>query len=477
MSKLGLAIMVKLRFLPLIILLLLPFTHIALAQEQFEEIWSKDSRVTDLDVSKDGSRVVMVNDTGIFCFEVLTQQLLWNVNIQDNGGPTIVPRQIVTSADGGGTVVLIEASGENVTAFGIVYVNSTGQPRWMSLINGTQYLPPNKGKLIDISDDGDYVAAALNNYTGGETEYYPRLHYWNESSTYTPESDKPRNATWHDDFSPGYNVNYTTSLDLSDDGSTVAIGTVFSDTYKAVLFYPDADDPTITSPNNATSGVTVLTSRVNDVAVSDNGYSAAAVTPETEDYAGGGTLYYWSNVPSLIEESTANWTRQHPFQCVDISGDGDAVVTGTPDLVPCGIHYWDGVLPVDGEYNYTEDWTRRTGVVIPDVAISEDGEIIAATGHLEGDYWVFFYDDQGNSLGEFDVESGDTILEMSGDGSIVAVGGAPYDSLYVYKQGGLTEAVGGEILPLNNTTTILIVLATLIASIAIGIKIKPRRYT
>jgi len=476
MSKLELATMVKIRFLPLVILLLLPFTHIALAQEQFEEIWSKDSRVTDLDVSKDGSRVVMVNDTGIFCFESLTQQLLWNFNIQDNGGPTIIPRQIVTSADGGGTVVLIEASDENVTAFGIVYVNSTGQPRWMTLINGTQYLPPNNGRLIDISDDGDYIAAAFNNYTGGETEYYPRLLYWNESSTYTPDADDPRNATWYDDFSPDHNVNYTTCLDLSDDGSMIAIGTVQSFQFNAVYFYPEADDPTISSQYDPASHITELITPVYDISVSNVGYSAAAVTPGTDDYRPA-TLYYWSNVPSLSGESPANWTRQHGFQCVDVSGDGDAVVSGTAPPNECGIHYWNETLSVDGVDNHTEDWTRRTGVIISDVAISEDGGIIAATGHLEGNYEVFFYDNQGNSLGEFEVSTGDNILEMSGDGSIVAVGGAPYDSLYVYKQGGLTEPVGGEILPLNNTATILIALATLLAFITIGIKIKPRRYT
>ncbi|NWG09024.1 MAG: hypothetical protein HXX80_01710 [Nitrososphaerales archaeon] len=104
-----------------------------------------------------------------------------------------------------------------------------------------------------------------------------------------------------------------------------------------------------------------------------------------------------------------------------------------------------------------------------DVAISDDGSIIAATTQtgVAPDYKVYFFTSDGSLISQFELEQFSPILSMSGDGSIVAVGGPGWDSLYVFR---VRLPVGGELVstPILNTMVLLMLIA-IIPAVAIGL--------
>jgi hypothetical protein len=149
------------------------------------------------------------------------------------------------------------------------------------------------------------------------------------------------------------------------------------------------------------------------------------------------------------------------------------VLTGTTLPTICGIHYWEEALTRTG-HDEAETWTEHEGEDIPDIAISDDGNIIAATSIVntgEGqEFWVYFYDSDENSLGEFMLGIGDVILDMSGDGRTVAVGGSELQSVHVFRIPE-EEPVVGAILPVNLTliqfTEVLILLILMVYALSL----------
>ena len=389
------------------------------------ELWSNPMTVNDVAVSADGNYVVAVNDTGVYFFSRDSSQ----------------PRWWYTGDGGYFESVAISANGEYVVAgytntsnFGFLYYfkdstttfNGRGYT-WKSVSYPAAIDSP---RLVAISDNGTFVVAAANNGTGK----YTFLKYFNDSTVRFGSSET---ETWNL-WTLGA---LASSLDISADGNYVAEGG--SDPPPPtgwVSFFKD-------SSTNPQGWVNDNLLPITDVALSDDGYAVAAVSPITPD-----TLYYWKDAKNLPSDSPANWTNLLGYGCVDMSSDGDKVVAGTPMIFVCGVHLWDAARTRTGT-NETESWNRFAGQWIPDIAISRDGMIIAATAvNVTDDLgsWTYFLTSSGGLIGQFPTDGAGMVVSTSADGGTTAVATSSlrFTTVYVY---GITRmaAVGGEILGLN----------------------------
>jgi WD40 repeat protein len=183
-------------------------------------------------------------------------------------------------------------------------------------------------------------------------------------------------------------------------------------------------------------------------------------------------LYYWVDALGLSGTPSSKWTSYQPFGCVDISSDGNEVVTGTLPPTPCGIHFWSNARVRPGPFE-DETWTRHEGEFIMDVAISNDGSVIAASSHVNPIYKMYLYDSNGASLGEFELGLSGLDVSMSGDGSIVAAGGGGDNTLHVFKLPRIGP-VGGTLIssPSINLLAFIGVSATVLT--VLGVKLRRR---
>ncbi|MEM3705654.1 MAG: hypothetical protein QXX59_07000 [Candidatus Bathyarchaeia archaeon] len=86
-------------------------------------------------------------------------------------------------------------------------------------------------------------------------------------------------------------------------------------------------------------------------------------------------------------------------------------------------------------YDQIENWTRREGEIVWDVAISSNGGLIAAAAQApdESNNTAYFFKSDGTMIANFDLPQFSPLISMSGDGMITAVAGPGYDSLYVFQ--------------------------------------------
>lgn len=385
-------------------------------------LWSNSMEVNDVAVSGDGGYLAVVNSTvsggALFFFRSESANPIWWWLISGE-----VPLSVVISYDGGQVAL--------GTSTGYVYYFDNSRTRsglqasstWRSRDLGGSI----ERRTIDIADYGQYVLV------GGTGE---SVYYFAGCRARSTLSEEP---TW---------INYPQSsndiraVDLTPDGQCLAVGGSKAGLGGFVAFYQHAN--TQPYPTSETwNARTEIDAPVTDLKVSDDGHSVVAVTSLQL-----ATLYYWGDAKSLSGDSASTWTSTLPYFCVDMSADGDNVVAGKPSSAPCGIHFWTGAESLVGT-DKPETWARHEGEFILDVAISRDGEIIAAVGDPalavgRGEYWAYFYSSDGVSLGEFQLDSLSDKISMSGDGGTVAVGSAVLDSLYVFK---ITRpvTVGGEL--------------------------------
>ncbi len=395
--------------------------------------------VNDLAVSKDGLYVVAVNSTGVYYFASENPDARW---------------WYPAGAEDHFVSVAVSANGRYVVASNrsadiLYFANSdtrAGLQTSATWTGMTSSISTNRDAL-DISDDGEYVAAWTDCFDG-------HLYYYNESTTKTGV----RPWTW-------INVNVElvagpTYLDLSADGRYIAVGGDDNST-GSVYFYKDANIPPF--PTSCLwQSWSSLEHPIQDVKVSDDGFSVAAVSRAP------GTLYYWANATNLYCDPAPTWKDTTPYNTVDIDATGDRVVTGKPPISPCGIHFWAGARSLTGVDPPT-NWVRHEGEAIADVAISDNGRVIAAARCAIEPHVAYFYSVDGTPIGEYTLQAYSDLVSISGDGSIVAIGGSPptVDSLYVLR---IRYPVGGEILPTQTMTWLgqIAVATAVLASAAVA---------
>jgi hypothetical protein len=262
-----------------------------------------------------------------------------------------------------------------------------------------------------MSDDGEYVTLGG---TGITVWYYAGCH---ERKTYN------ENKTWSNALI-AWDV---LTVDISSDGKYVAVGGTNTSYTGFVAFYTNAS--TVPYPTEPFwSSWSSLSDPIRDLALSDDGYAVVAI-----DELAVKTLYYWANATTLSGDPNATWTNNGIFNCVDMSANGDEVIAGASPLFPCGLHFWADAKERSG-IDQAENWTSHEGEIVWDVAMSDNGGIMAASAQtLDQNYTAYFFKSDGSMIGEFDLPQYSPLVSMSGNGLITAVAGPGWDSLYVFE--------------------------------------------
>ncbi|MCP8308686.1 MAG: hypothetical protein H3Z53_05305, partial [archaeon] len=367
----------------LILLSAIAFTsvpYISAQQYAVSMLWSSPMGVNDVAVSKDGNYIAAVNDTGIYYFAYNDPNPIWW--FIPPGGTDFL--SVAISNDGEYVV------GGISTGYLIYYNNTIDTNRregeqdlddytWFSV----NLLGPIQRRTLDMSDNGEYVVVGG---TGTDVYYFAGC---------TARSDSGQSWTWwHRLYA--WDV---LAVDMSSDGKYVAAGgeNITKGFPGFVVFYKDADQLSGLDPDPKWDAWSRINAIIRDIAVSDDGYSVAAVTAEMPK-----CLYYWADATALSGDPDATWKNDYAFDCVDMSSYGDEVVAGT--AIPfCGLHFWNYARWLEGD-DVDETWIEHEGEDILDVAISDDGEIIAATAERYIDpgveYWIYFYTSSGSLIGE-----------------------------------------------------------------------------
>jgi len=405
------------------------------------ELWSDPMNVNDVVVSRNGNYIAAVNDTGVYFFWWNESTPLWWYNTN-----TINERflSVAISADGNYVIVGNNSYPSTAPSSGSIYyfgncISRTGHQavnsyNWTSLHFFGEGTPSVERRTIDISDNGEYVAV-------GGTGY--NLYVFFNS---TKRSGTLLNYNW----SIGVGIDVW-ALDMSPDGQYIAFGGG-STPNGFVAFVINANTMSYYKAWN-----TWNLYAIRDIAISDDGSAVCAS-------GGWGDLYYWANAKALTGNPTSTWNSTTMFGCVDTSSNGDMVVAGSEAF---SLHFWDNAL-TRSVSNSPETWTNLTGEGVYDVAISDDGKIIAAVmPYGQGPAHVCFFTDQNVLIGNFTYSPGLNMTSMSGDGRVAAAGGETIDSLHVFyidrEQIEKNPAVGGELIVLDR----LALLAPYIALVAL----------
>jgi len=363
-------------------------------------LWNSSMNTNDVAVSKDGNYIVAVNSTGLYYFSFNSSDPTWWYL----SGKGEYFYSVVVSADGedvaagtSGFVYYFDdcsgASGERL------HPTWASRDLWGAVERGT----------LDMSDDGEYVVV------GGTGV---GLYYFAGCRGRWGSDEEP---TWSNIFG----INDFNTVHMSSDGRYVAAGGRNETWNGFVMFYEGANAfPYPTEPAWVARG---LFDPIIDLAVSDDGYCVVAVSLTTIY-----TLYYWADATTLMKNPNPTWTDEGAFNCVDISADGDEVVAGTAPFFPCGLHFWSRARSRSG-HDQEEDWTEREGEVILDLAVSDNGDLVAATTQIgsASNYKACFYKGDGSLIAEIDLPRFSPLVSMSGDGRIVAIGDMGPATLHV----------------------------------------------
>jgi hypothetical protein len=385
-------------------------------------------QVIDSAVSKDGNYIAAVNSTGLYYFASNDANPRWWYLSGQTGGNFFLS-------------VAISANGEyviagNATVGSIYYFNNSRTRSGLQASNSYTWISKHflgapsdvERGTIDISDNGEYVVVGG---TGEDVYYFVDC---------TSKSGISQNWDW----TYGLFGGYVHAVDMSADGKYVAVGGPRpspSSTTGFVAFFGNANVLPYPTSYLWYAYVTGSIEAIKEIAVSDDGYGVAAVSEMAPT-----TLYYWADATSLSSDPEPTWTRQQPFSSVDISSDGNRVVAGHAGAI-ASLHYWDNARTRTGT-DEPENWIELEDFAVFDVAISDDGNTIAATCYngTSGSYEVYFFTPSDELLGNYALQSQDIYLSISGNGGVVAVGGSRADSLSVFTR---LVPVGGEISPVN----------------------------
>jgi len=359
--------------------------------------WTNPMAVYDAAVSDDGNYLAAVNDTGLYYFDTDNSTPAWQYQ-----PPTVIFRSVAISADGDYVV-----AGDN-NGF-LHYFNQSririGNQTLSTWTSSDMGGPVEKGTL-DMSANGNYTIVGGTGIT-----------MWYYANCINREGTK-QNTTW----ASGVGYDFLT-VHISANGKYVAGGGNRGSSNGFVVFYDDATTRTgYVSPTwYAWSQLDTI---IMDLALSDDGYAVAAISADIL------TLHYWANATKLTGDPNAAWTNPGSFSCIDMNADGNKVVTGGYYMT--SLHFWDNCRARNGMQ--PEDWVKLETTNVYDVAISKDGNSIAApTMNLPSNYTAYFLYSNGTIINDYSLPAFANMVSMSADGTTVTMAGPGYDSLYLFK--------------------------------------------
>ena len=265
---------------------------------------------------------------------------------------------------------------------------------------------------IALSKDGQYVAAV------GPAELSSDLVFYSRSSG-TP--------IWT------YTVaDFFWSVAISADGDCVAAGNG-----SRVFFWKNARSRTPVNTVPTWTSVDLggpISERC--LAISNDGnYLVAGGT--------GPTVYYWANAKGRMGSSEATTWQKGGFgdvAAVDMSSDGNYVVAG----VGTKVAYWKDATTQRHVIDSTQDWlSLNLGDLIVDVAVSDDGNYVAAAAVVDTVYYWAGARDRTSTNEPITWDGGlgvgFTSIDMSSDGGRViagaSVGGFPPTGMVYFWDG------------------------------------------
>jgi hypothetical protein len=361
--------------------------------------WVNTMNNNDIKVSKDSNYLTAVNNTGLYYFNTDSPDPIWWYQPQDATLTSVAisnDGDYVVAGDNNGYLHYFNQSTQRT--------NSQTTPTWKSNdLGGTI-----ERNTLDISANGNYTVVGGTGVS---------IYYFAECTTRTG-SDLP--YTWVY-IAP---VNDFHTVHISPNGKYVAGGGTRYPFLGFVIFFKDADTatgyytPLWLATNQTPTPIT-------DLALSDDGYAVAAIGTSVT------TLYYWANATNLSDDPNATWTNPGTFSSIDMSANGDNVVAGGY-ITPRSLHFWADARTRNG--TQTEGWIRIETTFVLDVAISNDGNIIAASARDEAyNDIAYFFTVDGTEIGEYPLAQTSPMVSMSGDGTTIAIAGPGYDSLYLFK--------------------------------------------
>jgi hypothetical protein len=231
-----------------------------------------------------------------------------------------------------------------------------------------------------------------------------------------------QNSTWSDMLS----VSDLRVVCMSSDGKYLAAGGINSTLEGFVVFYANANiAPYPTEP--LWDSRDYLTNPVIDLALSDDGFAVVAISQSFT------SLHYWANATTLSGDANATWSNIGEFSSLDMSADGNNIVAGSVGIDPLSsLHFWSGARAREGVQ--VEDWIRLESTDVLDVAISDDGLILACSLQTNiSNYTACLLGSDGTMIQQFSLAQRSPFVSMSEDGRIIAVSGPGWDSLYVFE--------------------------------------------
>jgi hypothetical protein len=425
-------------------------------------LWDDTVNTFDIALSKDGNYVAIATGNELRFYGKESGIPLW------------------TSTSGGFYFsVAISADGDCVVAGGDGYVTfwkdarsrtSTSEtPTWMSEnLEGII----NRG-CLDISDDGNYVAAC------GTGRW---VFYWANAKGRTTMSES---TSWK-----SQEFTYVNAVDLSSDGDYVAAGVQdmydFGVAYwrnaRSLTGNPQAYNWLSTEPVLAISDVaisddgdSVAVSTVTVLSVHYWGNAKSLNGNPASQWWGGENVSFSSIDMSSDGDSVIASGGSHLFGNVALK-DGEstqALINGNGGKV----YFWGKARSLTGKPQ-VPTWIYETDGFIHDVAIDESGDYMAADANILFPGKVYFFDFRGILLWSYPIDYADKV-SISADGNTLAVGTGAVDTGYLFDTGYTSSipAVGGVLIPENKLGIIApyLVLALVFAAISTIFVIKKRK--
>lgn len=357
--------------------------------EEYHLLWEKSNDAEHAAVSRDGQYVVFTNETGIYFHVWNSSKPLWWYT--ESG-----LRDVAISADGDHVIANVY---EDFSSNYLYYWNNSKE------LSGSQAFTWSSKSLllieeIDISDNGTFVALSADPEVG-------EVYYYNES---TKKSGADIGSAWNESL--GIEMRIST-LDLSANGKYLAIGGVNSSTSSGegfVKFYKDAWNGETSCWYNDSIPIGIV-----DVVVSDDGYAVSALDSEEN------SIFYWADSTQYSGSPAADWTQSGAFYVLDSSSDGDEVAAVTGSFA--SLYFWDGSRTRSGDQ--TETWSKSDPSSHTDVAVNDDGTLVAATGGALVEGSLIIYSSDGTIIYDYSRYGyPPTFLDMSGEGDVLVAGGS-----------------------------------------------------
>jgi len=454
----------KIRILFLTLLLLLPLGSWEQAKGQtgFELFLYLPFQVNDIAISGDGRFFAVINATHLSYYSVEDRSLLWwnvsqapglGIKLSYNGESVVVGYGEISGVMDGGVSYFDGARSRR---------GGDQAPKWTHLY---QFKTSGSvdGHSMDISDDGNYVAVAG---TGDAVYYYADC----KSKIGVKSGDVDLHWNWKKKMVNGD----LGCLDMTPNGRYfVAGGYNWSGTadFRYVGFFD----------GQATYGFWNLwnfsdvSGQVYDIAISDDGFGVFVGTrtfsPDTY-----GVLYFGDSINLRGRVTSAQWWYTETgaeLTHVCINSLGSKVASGSRWLLT--LQFWSNSRSITN--SQTPVWSKD--YVVNDVAMSDDGNSIAALTWEEGNNFLRVFNAEGEEISFCPLDNAGLVIAMSRDGKVIAATTQSINSVYLYKfpDQKPVKPVGGDVFQIDKlamlTPYLLVVLAIVTAS---SILIKKRKH-